>query len=66
MKLAPVFEELLQGWRSQGYALTSTREIFTSLDLKQLPVHRVERGTVAGRSGTLMVQGDRVSPIELR
>jgi hypothetical protein len=33
------------------------------LDTKHLPVHRVTRGTVAGRSGTLMVQGERVEGI---
>lgn len=57
MKLAPIFESLLKGWSAQGYKLTSTRDIFSTLDANSLPVHRVEAGTVPGRSGTLMVQG---------
>ena len=61
MKLLPVFEQLLRGWQAQGYALTTSREVFQQLDVKHLPVHVMERGTVAGRSGTLMVQGARVS-----
>jgi hypothetical protein len=34
--------------------------VFKDLDIKSLPVHRMVRGTVEGRSGTLMVQGERV------
>jgi peptidoglycan/xylan/chitin deacetylase (PgdA/CDA1 family) len=58
MKLAPVFERLLAGWRDQGYALSSTRALYEVLLLDLLPHHEVQRGEVAGRSGTLMVQGD--------
>jgi peptidoglycan/xylan/chitin deacetylase (PgdA/CDA1 family) len=58
MKLAPVFERLLAGWREQGYTLTATRGIYEVLLLDILPHHEVERGEVPGRSGTLMVQGD--------
>ncbi|MGC3982733.1 MAG: polysaccharide deacetylase family protein [Steroidobacteraceae bacterium] len=60
MKLLPVFEQLLQGWRTQGYALTTSREIFKQLQPQELPVHRLIRGTVPGRSGTLMIQGPPV------
>jgi len=60
MKLLPVFEQLLQGWQAQGYELTTSRDLFNDLDVKRLPIHRVVRGTVPGRSGTLMVQGERV------
>lgn len=58
MKLAPVFERLLEGWGSQGYDLTATRHIFDLLDLDLLPRCEILRGEVPGRSGTLMVQGD--------
>ncbi len=60
MKLLPVFEQLLRGWRAQGYTPTTSRAIFDSLDRKSLPVHTMVRGTVPGRSGTLMVQGPQV------
>jgi undecaprenyl phosphate-alpha-L-ara4FN deformylase len=58
MKLAPVFQRLLEGWRSQGYELTTTRHIFDLLDLDLLPRYEILRGEVPGRSGTLMVQGE--------
>jgi undecaprenyl phosphate-alpha-L-ara4FN deformylase len=57
MKLAPIFERLLQGWNEQGYSLTSTADIHATLDLATLPRHEVIRGQLPGRSGTLMLQG---------
>ena len=58
MRLAPVFERLLAGWREQGYELTTTHEVLENLNLDGLPRCEVVRGTVPGRSGTLMVQGE--------
>ena len=58
MKLLPQFEQLLTGWREQGYRLTTTRTIFESLAIDELPRHEVVYGEVPGRSGTLMLQGD--------
>ena len=58
MKLYPVLARLLQGWRDQGYELTSTRTIYDGLDLQKLPRHEVIRGELPGRSGTLMLQGE--------
>jgi undecaprenyl phosphate-alpha-L-ara4FN deformylase len=58
MKLLPQFEQLLTGWREQGYRLTTTRTIFESLAIDGLPRHEVIYGEVPGRSGTLMLQGD--------
>ncbi|MFA6312958.1 MAG: polysaccharide deacetylase family protein [Sterolibacterium sp.] len=58
MKLLPVFERLLAGWRQQGYTLTSTQAIFDDLDAARLPRHEVVRGEIPGRSGTLMLQGE--------
>ena len=60
MKLLPVFDQLLSGWKAQGYTLSTSMDVFKDLDIKSLPVHRMVRGTVEGRSGTLMVQGERV------
>lgn len=57
MKLAPVFERLLEGWRNQGYKLVSLADYFDALPDKNLPRHEVLSGTVPGRSGTLAVQG---------
>jgi len=56
-KLAPVFDELLSGWKSQGYELVPMRALAESLDLKSLPRHEIAIGAVAGRSGTLALQG---------
>jgi peptidoglycan/xylan/chitin deacetylase (PgdA/CDA1 family) len=60
MKLAPVFDRLLAGWARQGYSLGSVRAIFDSLNANELPPYEVARGEVAGRSGTLMLQGKAV------
>jgi peptidoglycan/xylan/chitin deacetylase (PgdA/CDA1 family) len=57
MKLAPAFEQLLEGWRAQGYTLSSVRAYFETLPVTTLPRHAVTLGTVPGRSGTLAMQG---------
>jgi undecaprenyl phosphate-alpha-L-ara4FN deformylase len=57
MKLAPVFEKLLTGWREQGYSIVAMQDIVDQIDRDTLPHHQVIRGTVPGRLGTLMVQG---------
>jgi peptidoglycan/xylan/chitin deacetylase (PgdA/CDA1 family) len=57
MKLLPAFRLLLAGWREQGYELVSMAALFAALELEQLPVCAVQSGTIAGRSGTLAVQG---------
>lgn len=62
MKLAPAFERLLDGWRDQGYELVSTRQIFETLDPERLPLHEIAVGEIAGRSGTLVLQGAPVAP----
>jgi undecaprenyl phosphate-alpha-L-ara4FN deformylase len=56
-KLAALFDALLAGWRSQGYALVATREIAR----EALPRHEVIYGEVPGRSGTLALQGKEVT-----
>jgi len=58
MKLAPVFEQLLAGWRAQGYELVALRDYFGNLTPKTLPRCSVEMAAVPGRAGTLAVQGD--------
>ena len=55
--LAPVFEALLAGWKSQGYELVSLRALAETLDLKSLPRNEIAFGAVSGRSGSLAMQG---------
>ena len=56
-KLAPAFEAMLAGWKSQGYDLVSMRTLAESLDLRSLPRNEIAFGSVAGRSGPLALQG---------
>ena len=62
MKLSPVFERLLTGWKSQGYMLTSAREMYSLLDVSKLPFHEVVMAELPGRTGTLAVQGKPYLP----
>lgn len=57
MKLAPVFERLLEGWKDQGYKLTSLASYLGSFPPGPLPLHSVHDGSIPGRSGTLALQG---------
>ena len=57
MKLAPVFAQLLAGWRSAGFELVSLRDYFAALEPRLLPRHAVTAGTVPGRCGSLAMQG---------
>ena len=54
-KWMPVFEQLLCGWKEQGYELVSLRQYLAQAG-EALPRHEVMVGTVKGRSGTLAVQ----------
>jgi peptidoglycan/xylan/chitin deacetylase (PgdA/CDA1 family) len=63
MKLAGVFEALLEGWREQGYELVSMAQYFAGLDVARLPRHEVVPGEVAGRSGDLALQGPQFLPV---
>ncbi len=57
MRLAPVFEQLLAGWKAQGWTLGSTRALFDTLQPLALPRCEVGPGEIPGRTGTLLVQG---------
>lgn len=61
-KLLPVFERLLLGWRAQGHTLMSLAQLVQENAEDDLPHCRTAVGTVAGRSGTLAVQGDVYTP----
>lgn len=56
-KLAGAFETMLAGWKSQGYELVPLRALAEALDLKSLPRNEISLGPVAGRSGSLTLQG---------
>ena len=57
MKLAPAFEALLEGWKTQGYELVALRDLVAATPAEALPLHSVLEGSVPGRSGTLATQG---------
>ncbi len=54
-QFAPVFEQLLLGWRDAGLRIGTLTEHAATLDLRELPARRVGLGTVPGRSGHLAV-----------
>jgi undecaprenyl phosphate-alpha-L-ara4FN deformylase len=56
MKLLPVLQRLMQGWRSQGHQLVSMRTLLAGLTIAELPAGTVRAGKVPGRSGVLAVQ----------
>ena len=56
MRLAPLFERLLLGWRAQGYELVATRELYASLETGKFPRHEVALGKLPGASDMLMLQ----------
>ena len=53
MRLLTVIAKLIDGWLTQGYELTSLKQVFARLDRKELPHHRVTTAPIAGRSGAL-------------
>ncbi|MCC7327366.1 MAG: 4-deoxy-4-formamido-L-arabinose-phosphoundecaprenol deformylase [Burkholderiales bacterium] len=57
MRLAPVFEQLLLGWKAQGWTLGAMRTLFDALEPMALPRCTTGPGTVPGRTGTVLVQG---------
>jgi len=57
MKLAPIFEKLLDGWKAQGYELVAMRELVAAVEPAKLPMHSVVDAPRPGRSGTLASQG---------
>lgn len=54
-KLAPIFDQLLSGWKAQGYQLGSMADYNSQLDRSRLPVRAMTWGALPGRSGELVV-----------
>ncbi|MDD2720267.1 MAG: polysaccharide deacetylase family protein [Gallionella sp.] len=58
-KWMPAFEQLLQGWKEQGYQLVSMQQYLQGLEAGALPRHEVVMQEIEGRIGKLALQGDR-------
>lgn len=56
MKLAPVLEQLIIGWRAQGFALVPVRALYDAVEPMALPRCATGPAAIDGRSGTLLVQ----------
>jgi undecaprenyl phosphate-alpha-L-ara4FN deformylase len=63
MKLRPVFERLLEGWCAQGHTLVSLATLHVKQRSSVLPKHRIDVGTVPGRSGLVAVQGQLIDSV---
>jgi undecaprenyl phosphate-alpha-L-ara4FN deformylase len=61
MKLGPVFERLLTGWRDQGHSLVSLASLHEAHRTARLPLHRLDLQEVPGRSGVLALQGEAIA-----
>ncbi len=55
-KFAPIFEQLLQGWRAQGYEFASMAEHYRRVKDEPVPVVPLKFAELPGRSGTMIVQ----------
>ena len=56
-KLAPVFEQLLAGWKAQGYQFAAMGDYYEKIKESDLPVCPITWDELPGRSGRLIVQG---------
>jgi len=59
-QLLPEFLRLVDAWQSRGHRLVSLASVRQALEISQLPRHELTMGTLAGRSGTLALQGHKV------
>lgn len=55
-KLGPIFEELLRGWREQGYDLVSMGDYYHRVKGHMLPTFAMDWAELPGRSGAMIVQ----------
>ena len=54
-KLAPIFDQLLAGWKAQGYQLASMADYYAALAGQPVPERPLSWGELPGRSGELIV-----------
>jgi len=57
MRLAPVLDELIAGWKAQGWGLGPVRAQYDAVEPMALPRCEVAPNTILGRTGTLLMQG---------
>jgi peptidoglycan/xylan/chitin deacetylase (PgdA/CDA1 family) len=57
LRLGGVFEQLLAGWKAQGWQLVAMRALYESVQAMALPRCETRAGEIPGRTGTLLVQG---------
>ena len=55
-KLAPIFEQLLRGWKAQGYTFASMERLHARVAEQAHPVRELGWGELPGRSGELIVE----------
>ncbi|MEO8936541.1 MAG: polysaccharide deacetylase family protein [Burkholderiaceae bacterium] len=60
MKLIAAFEHLIDGWKSQGFELGTLAQAYARIDPATVPLRQWAWGSIAGRSGELMVSGATV------
>ena len=56
-KLAPVFDQLLAGWASQGYQFSDMAGYYGKVRDADLPACPIGWGSLPGRAGTMLMQG---------
>ena len=66
MRLLPIFDKMLTGWKAQGYELVATEKLHQNLDRAHLPYFEAKTGALPGRSGSLMLQGKPFLPHTLQ
>jgi peptidoglycan/xylan/chitin deacetylase (PgdA/CDA1 family) len=54
-KLAPIFEQLLSGWKAQGYELGSMAQYYARVKNDDHPLRPLAWGELPGRSGEVIV-----------
>ena len=57
-RLCGVFEQLLIGWKEQGWLLGPVRDLHDAVEPMALPRCETMLAAIPGRTGTLFVQGD--------
>ena len=57
MKFGQALERLIAGWKKSNFQLVALRDIYSTLDVKGLPLHSVRFAETPGRAGLRMTQG---------
>jgi peptidoglycan/xylan/chitin deacetylase (PgdA/CDA1 family) len=51
-----LFDQLLSGWKEQGYTIVGLESLYRSVERARLPRHDIVYGEIPGRSGKLALQ----------